>query len=144
MSSVPDAIGKLRRMKKSKMPRGLVCVCPLQVVVNGCKCGAAQAEKALKAQKRPPSSNRKDCAAIGHLPVDGEVVVVRRPDGSTIDHGGIPLSIWHTCHGKQFEVLISLWDDKQDGKGLALLDLSAITGKQDNDWWFPLDGLELP
>lgn len=127
------------------MPHATVCSCPLETVMGkGCKCGAFQAEQALKSQKekRSGAPPRRDCAAINYLPGEGEIVVVRRPVGSNIDHGGIPLAIWHLCEGKQFEVLLSLWDDQSQVGGLALLDLAGL-GKA-NDYWFPLDGIELP
>jgi hypothetical protein len=141
--NITNAVGKLKRLQKSKMPPKLICQCPLQVLMGrGCVCGIAQAEKALRAQQyRHKRIDRKDCAALNYLPAEGEVVVVRRPLGSIIDHGGVPLSVWHKCEGKQFEVLLSLWDDVREGSGLALLDLASILH---DDFWFPLDGLELP
>lgn len=146
MGSIQQAAKRLRRLRKSKMPQtgGIVCVCPLPVIMGrGCMCGAAQAEKALKAQKSKVGPGRTDCAAMIHLPAEGEVVRVLRPAGSNIDHGGIPFKIWVACNSKSFEVLLSIWEDIDSGKGLALLDISATTGTL-NDYWFPLDSLYLP
>jgi hypothetical protein len=145
MGSIQNAAKRLRRLRKSKMPKaGIVCVCPITVIMGrGCLCGAAQAEKALKSQKSRAGVGRTDCAAMIHLPAEGEVVKVRRAPGSDLDHGGIPFKIWVVCDGKEFEVLLSIWEDIDAGKGLALLDISATTGTL-NDYWFPLDSLYLP
>ena len=142
MGKTSDAIKKLRRLKKSKMPQEIVCECPIQMIMGrGCVCGALQAEKILKTQEKVQL--RVDCKALGYLPAGGDTVVVCKPKGS-IDHGGVPLFIWHACDGRQFEVLQSHWDEADEGQGYVLLDTTKATNNLIKDHWFPLDGIELP
>ena len=111
--------------------------CQCEPIVAGCYCGRFEYEMSLKRQSNDILQSRH----TAYFPEAGDVYIINRPPNTTIDYSEIPFRVWAKCEGKRVEVDLVQPDDYDDALWWCWIDVSHITKRSDDEYWFPSDSL---
>lgn len=111
--------------------------CTCEPISMGCHCGRFQWEMTQKDEVEPRRRN------YVLEPEEGKAYIISRPPDSDIDYGEVPFRVWAQCEGKWAEVDMIEEDQNVPGSFWCWCDVSHITKRPGDEYWFPNDGLLL-